>query len=230
MTEREPRHPLVLLAGTGTEVGKTHVASALLRAWGETARVVGYKPVETGVGQGEEGDDARTHAGASTFHVKHPVFRQTYRDPVSPHLAARREGAPVDVARLAEQAGELRLEAAGLVVELAGGLFTPLGEGVFNVDLAKRLAPTRVVLVAPDRLGVLHDVAATFRAAAHEGLVVHGVVLSEAAQPDPSSGTNGAEIARALGARVLATFPRARGDDPRTREAARELLAALRVT
>jgi dethiobiotin synthetase len=227
--------PLVVVAGTGTGVGKTHVAAALLRAWGERAHVVGYKPVETGVaevqaaaeGFGGEPDDAQRLAENSTFHVKHPVFRQTFADPLSPHLAARRAETKIALTHLAEQAAELQREAEGVVVELAGGLFTPLAPGVFNLHFARKLDPTRVVIVAPDRLGVLHDVGATLYAAAHFGLEVSGVVLSEVANPDASSGTNSDEIANNFGVRVLGTFPRAAGYSPSTRRVARELLERL---
>jgi dethiobiotin synthetase len=231
--------PLVVVAGTGTGVGKTHVAAALLRAWGESAAVVGYKPVETGVtglgagsavgvGVGAEGDDTRTLREASTFHVKHsPLFQWTFFDPVSPHLAARREGASIDLAPLVEQASRLRREAEGVVVELAGGLFTPLAPAVLNLKLVQELAPTSIVVVAPDRLGVLHDVGAILYAAAHFGLEVSGVVLSQVASPDASSGTNANEITHIFGAVVLAVFPRVPGDDASTQRAARELLDRL---
>jgi dethiobiotin synthetase len=223
--------PLVVVTGTGTGVGKTHVAAALLRAWGESARVVGYKPVETGVSQelrGDEvGSDGRWLLEASTFHVKRPTFRQTFADPISPHLAARCAGSQIDLLALTRQTVELRQEADGVVVELAGGLFTPLAPDTFNVDLVQRLDPTRVIVVAPNRLGVLHDVVATRYAAAHFGLEELGFVLSEVADPDPSSGTNADEIARVFGMPVLATFPRAAWSDLSTRRVARTLLDRL---
>jgi len=224
--------PLVVVAGTGTEVGKTHVSVALLRAWGRRARVLGYKPVETGV-DGGTGEDARRLLEASTFHVKRPVFQQTFRDPVSPHLAARREGAPVDLERIAREVAALRGDgdgggkAEGVLLELAGGLFSPLAPGVFNAHLVKRLDAPRVIVVAPDRLGVLHDIAATLLAATHVGMEVLGVVLSASGASDASVGTNGEEVGVALGVRLLATFPRAGGEERETTEAAQQLLGAL---
>jgi dethiobiotin synthetase len=226
-----PQGRIVVLTGTGTEIGKTHVAAALLSAWGRTHEVVGYKPIETGVpvGPGIQGEDARRLARASTFHVKHPVFRQTFVAPISPHLAARRARARIDLERIATQTKELAAVAEGVVVELAGGLFTPLGPGLVNADLAKRLKPSRLVLVAPDRLGVLHDVGAASRAAAKMGLRVSGVVLSAPAVADASTGTNAGEIERVVGFRVLATFPRAKPGAQTTREAAVRLLQELDI-
>jgi dethiobiotin synthetase len=226
----------VVIAGTGTEIGKTHVAAALLSAWGRTHRVVGYKPIETGVrpsrrgGGPHPGEDAQALEEASTFHVKHRAFGLRYPDPVSPHLAARRAGQRIDLERIARQATALAQVADGLVVELAGGLFTPIGAGVFNADLVLRLRPHDVLLVAPDRLGVLHDVGATLLAARAMGLEVRGVVLSAPAKRDASTDTNAAEIARAVGAPVLAVFPRASRRSARTLAAAQQLAQKLDLT
>src|ERR1700733_14533830 len=117
--------PLIVVAGTGTDVGKTHVATALVRAWGAGCAVVGYKPIETGVDSGP-GADARRLAEASTFHVQRPAFGYAFPLPILPHLAARRGGVVLDFGNLVGQVAELRALAAGVVVELAGGLFTPL--------------------------------------------------------------------------------------------------------
>jgi len=132
---------IVVVTGTGTGVGKTHVARALLAAWGKRRRVVGYKPIETGIVAGALplAGDARELARASTFHVKQSVLHYTFADPVSPHLAARRERRTIDVEKIVDQARALSEVSDGVVVELAGGLFTPLAAGVYNSDLARRI-------------------------------------------------------------------------------------------
>jgi dethiobiotin synthetase len=124
--------------------------------------------------------------------------------PVSPHLAAREAGIRIDLGVVERAIAPLRRDATLLVVELAGGLFTPLAEGAANVDLALRLAPDHVVLVAPDRLGVLHDVSAAIRASRAAGLPVSYVALSPSERPDPSTGTNGAELRAVTDCPVLA--------------------------
>ncbi len=221
--------PLVVVVGTGTDVGKTHVATAVLRAWGVHAKTIGYKPVETGVGPSGVGEDARSLAEASTFHVKHPPLVYRFAPPVSPHLAARSEGVVLDLAKLAEQAAELRAQADGVVVELAGGLFTPVSREKVNADLARALRPSAVLLVAPDRIGVLHDVGATLRAARACGLPVTAIALSAPLSPDASTGTNATEIEDIMGVSVLARFPRADPYATETEAAARAVLAGLKL-
>jgi dethiobiotin synthetase len=85
-----------------------------------------------------------------------------------------------------------------VLVETAGGALTPLAPGITNFDLALALEPAVWILVAPDALGVLHDVSATLEALSARGRSPDVVVLSEAREPDASTGTNAAEL-RELG-------------------------------
>jgi dethiobiotin synthetase len=197
--------PLVIITGTGTDVGKTHVACALLRAWGTRSLVVGFKPVETGVGPGPR--DAERLASASTFHVKPQT--QTFDAPLAPPLAAQLEGREVDVPLILRTAATLREGAGGVVIELAGGLFSPLATDTLNADIVRQLRPTTTLLVAPDRLGVLHDLAATTRAAAHEGVALFGIILNAPGVNDRSTGTNSREARRVTRLPILASLPRA---------------------
>jgi dethiobiotin synthetase len=227
--------PLVVVTGTGTGIGKTHVTSALLLALrvalveAGLARpaIAGLKPVETGVGEGadEEGDGAALER-LSTFHVKHlaPPYRLAHA--VSPHLAAREEGQRIETGPVLRYVERARDEADVVVIELAGGLFSPLAPGLSNAELTRALAPDLVLLVAPDRLGVLHDVSATVRASTVAGVALAGVVLVAPASADTSTGTNGAELSVVTDLPVLAQLPRA---DVATLASREDLLAIART-
>ncbi len=198
---------MLIVTGTGTGIGKTHVAEALLLALRDKdRRAAGIKPIESG-GDGPDSDALRLRR-ASSFHVKHSGLR--LKEPISPHLAARREGVAVDVHRLAREARLCLDDVDVLVVELAGGLFTPLTYEALNVDFAARLGGDALLLVAPDRLGALHDTLATVRAAEAVGVAVDTIVLVTPEQSDASTATNGAELVRLLPERRIAgTLPRA---------------------
>ncbi|HEY8091274.1 MAG TPA: dethiobiotin synthase [Polyangiaceae bacterium] len=197
---------LIVVTGTGTEIGKTHVSESLLVALGrEGLGVAGLKPVESGVGPGGLSDADRL-SRASTFHVKR--FTVGLRAPVSPHLAARIEGVHVDLDLLRSAVRSVLGAADAVLVELPGGLFTPLTDDVLNVDFARSLAPDLTLLVAPDRLGVLHDVLATSTAATSNGLRLDALVLVEPASHDASTGTNAAELRRLSRIPVVVTLPR----------------------
>jgi dethiobiotin synthetase len=196
----------IVVVGTGTGVGKTWLSCALLRylrVRGHTA--LGLKPIESGVTVAAETDAAAlATAGTPPTEVSFSgaTATQPYRlvDPISPHLAARRAGMTVelDVALryVREQESLIATRASPLtLIESAGGLFSPLGEGVTNFELACALEPAAWLLVAPDSLGVLHDLTATLIAARSRGRVPDAIALCRARPADASTGTNADEIA-----------------------------------
>lgn len=198
---------LVVVSGTGTDIGKTHFAEALLRALAATgARVAGLKPIESGVADAARSDAARL-SGASSFHVKR--FGYAFPDAVSPHLAARRAGQTIDVPALVAGIHAAQRETDVLVVELPGGLFSPVTASLANADLALELHPDLMLLVVPDRLGALHDAAAATRAAEAAALPINGVILMAPASSDASTGSNAEELRTLVRPPVLATLPRA---------------------
>jgi 8-amino-7-oxononanoate synthase len=208
-----PVHPsskptTVAVVGTGTEVGKTHVATslvALLRGRGQ--RVSGRKPIESGVAGGVGADQLALQQAGGEVPSSPAPYR--FEAPVSPHLAARREGRAVDVKVAASWAVEG--DADVVIVESAGGLMSPLGPGVTNLDLVREVAPAIVLLVCSDRLGVLHDVTACRWALESIGLWRRTVVcINGSTHPDASSGTNADELRSLLGIPVCA-WPRGPG-------------------
>lgn len=206
----------IVLLGTGTGVGKTFVGALLARSLRQVERsVLGLKPIESGIPSRAKSNhlptdtvpplgsvalseaplsDAATLSAASGLDVGH--FR-AFPDPVSPHLAARRAGESIRVEDVVEWVGaqeRAHPDRALTVVETAGGVLSPLGEATTNFDLALALEPAVFVLIAPDALGVLHDVAATLLACRSLGRVPDLVVLSGARPADASTGANADEL------------------------------------
>ena len=197
----------VFVTGTGTGVGKTVVARGLARAFARRGRTHAFKPYETGVASIAE--DARALAWAAESPQDADVVG-FYRcgPPLSPH-GAEFEG--VTKALGATAMKRVILNAAGdrphLLVEGAGGLLVPLSARETFADLGVALA-WPVVIVAPNRLGVLSDVLATHEAATRRDLVVAAIVLSQPATTDLSQRTN----QRVLEARGLPIVPLPRLD------------------
>jgi dethiobiotin synthetase len=204
--------PLLLVTGTGTGIGKTVVATGLVAAWARRGiAVAGLKPIESGQNAtGEPGGDVRELGQVSTFHVTRFTPPYLLMDPVSPHLAARREGRAIEPGVILDWLAPIRAAADAVVLELPGGLFSPLTDDLTNADLLLLLEPSKVILVAPDRLGVIHDAVATTRAARSQGIAIDGLVLSAPATRDASTGTNAAELTRVIpNVPVLGALPRA---------------------
>ncbi len=179
---------LIVVTGVGTEIGKTTLAVAVVGAAADAGlRVAGYKPVESGLAEG--GGDAAALARVATFHVK-PSPLYAFSEPISPHLAAERTGTRIDLQRIASVVASVRSETDLTVVELAGGLFSPLGPIEDNVDLVLALAPAQTLLVVVDALGALHHARACSAAAAARGLRLEDLALVAPQVPDASTGTN----------------------------------------
>ena len=202
----------IVLVGTGTSVGKTWVGIALLHEFTRRGfRTIGLKPIESGVTD-EGATDAAGLGRAGSIRPSTPPYR--FVPPVSPHLAARLANIAVDLDQplkyiQSQESGSAGVNPEIVVVETAGGLFSPISETLVNWDLARALDPSRWVLVAPDALGVLHDVTATLEAARARGRAPDEVLLSAGRTPDASTGTNAAELAR-LG--IARPFTCAAGD------------------
>jgi dethiobiotin synthase len=193
--------PRVVLLGTGTSVGKTYVGRALAAALSgaDVGAVIGaLKPVESGLV--EPSSDARLLAEASTPvgpAVPPPLYG--YAEPLTPYLAALRSARPsIDIGRILDWVThweeavrrDTGAKRSWTLIETTGGVFSPLSESATNYDLALALEPCTWVLVAPDALGVLHDVTATLEALSARGRSPDYVVLSAARAPDSSTGTN----------------------------------------
>jgi dethiobiotin synthetase len=203
----------IVILGTGTNVGKTYVAAGLARALREeapTAPILALKPIESGVPEDtrrapdqltpQPGTDAHQLARQSTAPLPAPNPCYALPEPLSPHLAARRAGVTISLKRVlawiqsAEANVERGRDAGYLIVETAGGALTPLSTTETNLDLAESIPDAAWILVAPDALGVLHDVAALQHALRAIGRRADYLVITESRPADRSTGTNATEL------------------------------------
>ncbi|MGI9178661.1 MAG: dethiobiotin synthase [Pirellulales bacterium] len=172
--------PGLFVAGTDTDVGKTHVAAAIARSLVALGRRVGvYKPVASGFpSAAAEGSDAwRLWDAAGRPLTPDSVCPQAFAAAVAPHRSAAAEGSLVDE-RLLRTGLDAWLPVSDVVlVEAAGGLYSPMGDSTLAVDLARDFR-FPVVIVDAARLGAVGRSLATVRAAVADGLSVAAVVLS----------------------------------------------------
>jgi dethiobiotin synthetase len=149
---------VVLVCGTGTEVGKTWTSAQLLarwRAWG--LAVAARKPAQS-FGPGEGPTDAEVLAAASGEDPGEVCPRERWLAvPMAPPMAAEVLGVPpLGVGELAALDWPAGVEVG--LVETAGGLRAPQGHDGDVLDLARLLRPDWVLLVADAGLGTINHV------------------------------------------------------------------------
>ncbi|MFJ2229934.1 dethiobiotin synthase [Streptomyces halstedii] len=201
---------VLVVSGTGTEIGKTVVTAAVAAAFRDR-RVAVLKPAQTGLAPGEPGDAAEA-ARLAGAHVT-AVELARFPEPLAPETAARRAGLPpVRPYEVAEAAQKLATEHDLVLVEGAGGLLVRYdGEGSTLADAARLLAAP-VLIVAPAGLGTLNATALTAEALRTRGLECPGVVVgSMPDDADLASRCNLDDLPVAAGAPLLGVLPAGAG-------------------
>ena len=200
--------PGVFVTGTGTEVGKTVVAAVIAHTLAsEGKRVAVFKPVVTGLEEGNEPDHALLRRAAGSQQNDEEIAPYRYGPPTSPHLAAELAGGRIERERLLERVGAAADGADALVCEGVGGLLVPLSPGYLVRDLAADLALPLAIAASPG-LGTINHTLLTVEAARAAGLAVELIVLTPwPAPPSPIEESNRETIARLTAVRVE-TLPR----------------------
>jgi dethiobiotin synthetase len=193
--------PALYVAGAHTDIGKTHVACALLRA----ARARGiacdaFKPVLSGFDRGRwaQSDAGRLLAalgrGEDGLNAISPL---RFTAPLAPPMAARLEGARLELADiltrcrawLAESSAELKL------LEGAGGLMSPIAEDGTALDLPENLVLPSI-LVGGGYLGAVSHLLTALEVLRARRLPVLALVVSEDASAEAPAFAETLEMVR----------------------------------
>lgn len=159
-----------IVAGIGTNVGKTHCAGFLSKRLAQEKPIYYWKPVQSGYPQDS---DARTmveeYSLASECIIPEWLLLQS---PLSPHKCLRLEGKTFSLSRT-ELPPLLKDQNTRVIVELAGGVLTPLNEEETNLDLIKWLGYP-VVLASAHYLGSLNHTLLTYEVLKREKIPLLG--------------------------------------------------------
>ncbi len=199
------------IAGTDTGVGKTRVTTGLLvAARAEGLRVAGMKPVASGADRRDGrlvSDDALRIAAASGEPICYEDLNPyCLLEAISPHIAANRADIKVDIDKIVEIARRLRSNRDLLLIEGAGGWYTPISEHLSLAELARALeAP--VVLVVALKLGCLNHARLTVEAIARSGCRIVGWIANRIDPDFEACEENLATLKHLLGAAPLGVLP-----------------------
>lgn len=199
--------PVLVITGTGTEVGKTVVTAAVAATALAAGRSVAVlKAAQTGVRPDEPGDaeEVSRLAGPVTT-----AELARYPDPLAPATAARRAGrAAVRPHDVAGTAAKLATEHDLVLVEGAGGLLVRFDEDGGTLADAAALLSAPVLVVAAAGLGTLNVTELTTRELRSRGLDPAGLVIgSWPAEADLAARCNVRDLPEVTGVPLLGAVP-----------------------
>ena len=224
----------VFVTGTDTGVGKTVAACAIVHAvMARGVRVMPMKPIAAGgVDQGGRWVNEDTlrlleaagRDAADTERVT-PVL---LREPMAPHIAAAREGHPIDLQAVVAAYERLADSGDFVVCEGVGGFRVPLDDRTDTVHLAQRIA-LPVVMVVGLRLGCLNHALLTAQAVEAAGLRLAGWIANAIDPAMLAPEENVAALRARLQAPLLGRLPFASPPDPRALAASLDVAPLLKA-
>ncbi|MFW5401039.1 dethiobiotin synthase [Yersinia sp. 1252 StPb PI] len=169
------------ITGTDTDVGKTVASCALLQAAAQQGyRTAGYKPVASGSQMTPDGlrnsDALALQANSSAALSYSQVNPLTFLEATSPHIAS--EGLEIDLSILSQGLQQLEHSAEWILVEGAGGWFTPLSPQATFADWVLR-EQLPVIMVVGIKLGCINHALLTALAIRQAGLKLVGWIANE---------------------------------------------------
>jgi dethiobiotin synthetase len=173
------------VSATGTDVGKTFVTTGLIRHFRQAGRAVdAIKPIASGF---DPGALAASDPGALLAALGRPltiaeaerISPWRFAAPLSPDMAARREGRAIDFAAVTAFCRAAMAERRGhLFIEGIGGIMVPLDANRTVLDLITQLR-LPILLVAGTYVGTISHTLTALQVLVRRNLDIAAVVLSE---------------------------------------------------
>jgi dethiobiotin synthetase len=207
----------LFVTGTDTGVGKTLVASALVRLHVEHGlRTAAMKPVASGAfhdGRRWRNDDTEALRAAANVALP-PALINPYllKRATAPHIAAAEEGVAIDIGHIAACYGRIARAAQVVVVEGAGGFMVPFDATSNSCDLAIRLGLPMVLVVAI-RLGCINHALLTVQAIHASSLPLAGWVANRIDPDEPYAEAMVDSLRQRIAAPLLGVLPWSPGMD-----------------
>ncbi len=176
----------LFVTGTGTDIGKTYVTALLVRKLRKAGFDTAYFKAAVSGNERDKsgrlipGDAAYVKRISGTDQPLETMCPYVYEAAVSPHLAARKEGSPVELSVVKAQYEKLCGEYGYVICEGSGGIVCPIRydeEKIMLEDIIKALGlPT--VVTADAGLGTINSVVLTCEYMKAHGLDIRGLILN----------------------------------------------------
>ncbi|MBE8158616.1 MAG: dethiobiotin synthase [Betaproteobacteria bacterium] len=171
----------LFISGSGTDVGKTFIAERIIKALNGQFRVVARKPIESDCLPSASGllpkDADLLNQACARPEPLAAVCKYRFEACVSGEKASSAAGISLTLNDLLA-ASKPKNTDDFVILEGAGGLYSPLATQLLNADLAAALA-LPLVLVVKDELGAINQALLSLRAAKEHNLRVLLLVLNQ---------------------------------------------------
>lgn len=172
----------LFVTATGTDMGKTYVTALLVKKLKEAGYSSGYyKAALSGAESISSSDAGYVKRVSGIDQEEETLLSYLYRTAVSPHLAAKLEGNPVDLQKVQDDYHKVLKAHDFVTVEGSGGIVCPIRwdekQKILLEDVIKAL-DLCTVIVADAGLGTINAVALTTEYLQSHGIEVKGVILN----------------------------------------------------
>lgn len=205
----------IFITGTGTDIGKTYVTALLVKKLKEAgAKTAYYKAAVSGNIRGAHGlipgDAAYVKEISGIAQPLEEMVPYIYEQAVSPHLAARQEGNPIELPVVMRGYEELEKKYEYITMEGSGGILCPLRcdekEELWLEDVVKALRLSCIV-VADAGLGTINATVLTIEYLKQKNIKVKGIILNHFHVGDRMDEDNRSMIEKRGGVPVISCVP-----------------------
>ncbi|VAW60784.1 Dethiobiotin synthetase [hydrothermal vent metagenome] len=173
----------IFITGTDTSIGKTFIACKIASELiSRNINVIPRKPVESGCTQTNNKlipeDAVKLKQAAQSTDTIETICRWRFKQAISPASAAQLNNQHISLDMLTQACTKNINKDHFLLIEGAGGFYSPICENALNADLAKQLN-LPLILVAENRVGCINQVLLCLHAIEHYKLKVRAIVLNQ---------------------------------------------------
>ena len=172
----------LFITGTDTDVGKTYVTALLVKTLRKAGFDVGYyKAAISGAESVAESDAGFVNRFAGINEPEDMILSYLYQNAVSPHLAARIEGNPVEKEVILKAWERVTKAYPYVTMEGSGGIMCPIRhdeKAVYYLEDIIRWLHLPVLVVAHAGLGTINHAVTTCEYIKNRDIPVKGIFLN----------------------------------------------------
>ena len=176
----------IFITGTGTDIGKTYVTALLVKKLTEAGIDTAY--FKAAVSGNDRDENGRLIPGDAAFVKKISGISQpldtmcpyVYEQAVSPHLASKSEGSPVEIDVVKARYEKLCREHGYVVCEGSGGIVCPIrydDKKIMLEDIIKEL-DLQTLIVADAGLGTINSAVLTCEYMRAHKIGIKGIIFN----------------------------------------------------